>query len=140
MKHLTTFKLWESRNDRGEIFSTIEDLILDFERRGFKTILDQDPGIPSIFKKTEKDDRRINLNVWKDGNVSFSLSEIEDEILHILSLAKALGWGLSLTADFVGNHHSGIKIAGYKEGKFIDQWGSEVPEVTSVYLRVIPKE
>lgn len=137
-----------SNDDRSSIIETIEDIIIDFKEKGFKSLLGQDPGVPSIFKHDDKDDRRIILDVNKLNNGSFKLSEIEDEILHIVSYVRSLKWEISATvsissygnpAIFHGDKKDFAYISSYKDGNFLDENGEIIDDVINLNIKVIPK-
>jgi len=139
---------FEITDDRSSIMQTIEDIIIDFKEKGFKSLLGQDPGVPSIFKSDNKDDRRIILDVNKINNDSFKLSEIEDEILHIVSYVRSLNWGISATVSissygnpsvFHGDKKDFAYISSHKDGNFLDENGKIIGDVINVNIKVIPK-
>ena len=151
MKYLKTYNIFESTDERSGIIQTIEDIIIDFKEKGFKTLLGQDPGVPSIFKSNDKDDRRIILDVNKINNDSFKLSEIEDEILHIVSYVRSLNWGISATTCRVirtkrillktsGSEKKDFAyISSHKDGNFLDENGEIIDDVINLNIKVIPK-
>lgn len=138
MKYLNKYNIFESTDERSGIMQTIEDIIIDFKEKGFKTLLGQDPGVPSIFKSNDKDDRRIILDVNKINNDTFKLSEIEDEILHIVSYVRSLNWGISATVSG-GEKKDFAYISNYKDGHFLDENSEMIGDVRNVNIKVIPK-
>ena len=80
--------------------------------------------------------------------IFFKLSEIEDEILHIVSYVRSLNWGISATvsissygnpAIFHGDKKDFAYISSYKDGNFLDENGEIIDDVINLNIKVIPK-
>ena len=88
MKWLKSFKLFESTNEREVIIENIKDIFIDLKLLELDVLIGQDPGTPSIFRKSEKDERRILIDIYHKDRKEFNIDDISEEIMDLVSYSN----------------------------------------------------
>lgn len=140
MKWLKSYKIFESSDERKEILENIEDIFISIIDYNLVYKIGEDPGTPSIFKKDDKDDRRILIDINNKEYSEFNINDIQNEILHLIRYANSIEMPISLDAEVLIDRKSSWKrIKNYKEEKFITIDDEVLENVVQISIRLHPK-
>lgn len=141
MKWLKSFKLFESTNEREVIIENIKDIFIDLKLLELDVLIGQDPGTPSIFRKSEKDERRILIDIYHKDRKEFNIDDISEEIMDLVSYSNSLGMPISLDVEvdrYAGSYER-LRIKEYKDSKFISTEGEVLEQVRHISIRLHPR-
>ena len=141
MKWIKPYKLFESSDERKEILENIEDIFIPIIDYNLVYKIGEDPGTPSIFKKDDKDDRRILIDINNKEYSEFNINHIQNEILHLLRYANSIEMPISLDVevDRYAGSYDRLRIKEYKDSKFISTEGEVLEQVRHISIRLHPR-
>jgi hypothetical protein len=142
MKWLKSYKLFESNDERKEIIENIEDILIPLADSNLVYKIGEDPGTPSIFKKNDKDDRRILIDINNKEYREFNINDIQNQIIHLIRYANSVKMPISIDVEldrFAGSYDI-QRIKEYKDSKFISTEEDVLEEVRNISIRLHPKE
>jgi hypothetical protein len=90
MRHLKTYKTFESVDEVQELVSVLNDMALEINDKDLSCIINQSPMSMSGYSTGFE----ISILVEKTNDEKFYSGEIEDEIINMASFMKSQNWGV----------------------------------------------